>query len=129
MDCTTCPQAHDVLQCSDEDARLYVGDTSAPFVRVLFTNLGTGRRDIVAGQLDGTEVYVSPVPSLANEQVYKVELVTQEIVPIPFLPYVQEGYSIELGLDEVTCVTFRAVKAYDSAGSTYQGSDQWIVTY
>lgn len=126
MLCTTYATAEPLSLCSEEDAVLYIGETDAPNVTAMFTNLGSQHRALVNVTRDGDEVSVTPFPDIAPGK-YLIQLVHSLLVPVEFTPYTQTGYSIAIGADSYFGVYVEIGKVYDVDGGTYIGPDQWVV--
>ena len=125
MDCAQVPTANPLIRCVEDDAVLNIGEASAvPVAHVRFTHIGSGRQILVDPDVVGSDVTCT-MPDLVSGQVYQVDLVAPELNPIPFKPFQITGTTLSFA-DTYAAVNVAIVKAYDVAGSTYFGADQWL---
>lgn len=129
MLCVQIPKGNDILSCTDDDARLYIGTSQLDGLKVLFTDIATGRKTLMDATVDGDEWYVTE-PPLISGHTYRAQLVVNEITPVTFYPYVldQTTYGTSYVADDTQYrgVNFSVVKGYYPEGDTYFGQDQWL---
>ena len=126
MLCNDIPTGNDLLLCTEEDARLWIGSTSLAGLSVLFTDLATERKLIVTATEDSDEWWV-PFPELVVGHSYRVQLVTGLITPIRFYPYVLSGTTYVADTTLVDGVNITVVKVWEPNGDSYYTTqDQYV---
>jgi hypothetical protein len=110
----------------EPDARLWIGSSDETGLRALFTDLATGRRIIIDATVEDGEWWAE-MPLLVIGHTYRVELVTQTIVPVEFYPYVLTGTLPTSSTTLAAGVNVTVSKVWEADGDTYLSPDQWLI--
>lgn len=92
MLCTDYPTALPLSPCTEENAKVYVGTSTALIVQVKLKNLATGRVTVYDAEQDGDGWYFIPDGQVFPTHKYLVQLFS-EAGPASFFPYEVSGYS------------------------------------
>jgi hypothetical protein len=94
MICTAAAKCLPLLICTEEDAVIYIGDSSLLPTHVRLRNLATGRltQYTLANDTDG--YFFEPDGNVIPGHAYAVE-VYNDGVQVSFEPYVASGYSLD----------------------------------
>lgn len=125
MLCDNTPQANDLILCTDEDARLWIGTSALNGLSALFTDLATGRRIFIEATDDTNEWWV-PMPDLVIGHAYLIQL-TIGVNPVQFYPYVltNGAFVADATLRDGAIATVS--KVWEPGGDTYYtSSDQYL---
>jgi hypothetical protein len=94
MICTAAVNCLPLLVCTEENARIYIGDSSLQPTHVRLRNMATGRLTQYALQSDSDGYFFEPDGDIIPGHTYRVE-VYNDGVPVSFEPYVTSGYSLQ----------------------------------
>ena len=121
MLCDNNPTGHDLILCSDEDARLWIGTSALNGLSALFTDLATGRVITIDAVEDTNEWYVI-FPELVVGHAYLIQLAIG-ITPVQFYPYVLTAGAYVADTTLVDGVAATVVKVWEVSGDTYYTSN------
>jgi hypothetical protein len=93
MICTAAAKCLPLLKCTEEDAKIYVGDSSLAPTHVRLRNLATGRLTQYAAEVDADGYYFEPDGQVIEGHAYEVTMYNDG-VQVSFEPYVAGGYSL-----------------------------------